>query len=132
MQEEILIALPVCTCIEHDRATKKCQQTGYVPSRWSSMHILNACCAGIPSGLVRMSVGITGTLEQRWLQLRESFLAATSGHSMASVPVVHSIDAMAHVQAQKMANIITSGSLLDEPPSQAGSHRGHSQSMRRM
>ncbi len=72
--------------------------------------------AGIPSGLVRMSVGITGTLEQRWLQLRESYLAATSGHAKAAQPLVHSIDAMAEVQAQKMADIITSQPLQDGPP----------------
>ncbi len=63
-----------------------------------------------------MSVGITGTLEQRWLQLRESYLAATSGHAKVGQPVVHSIDAMAEVQAQKMADIITSQPLLDGPP----------------
>jgi hypothetical protein len=31
--------------------------------------------AGISSGLVRMSVGITGTLEARWAQLEEAFRA---------------------------------------------------------
>lgn len=75
-----------------------------------------SAAAGIPSGLVRMSVGITGTLEQRWLQLRESYLAATSSHSGVSKPVVHSIDAMAEVQAQKMSSIITSQPLPDGPP----------------
>ena len=63
-----------------------------------------------------MSVGITGTLEQRWLQLRESYQAATSGHAKAVQPAVHSIDAMAEVQAQKMTEIITSQPLLDGPP----------------
>ena len=72
--------------------------------------------AGIPSGLVRMSVGITGTLEQRWLQLRESYLAATGSRTGASKPAVHSIDAMAEAQAQKMTSIITSQHLPDGPP----------------
>ena len=32
--------------------------------------------AGIAPGLVRMSVGLTGTLEQRWQQLQRAYLAA--------------------------------------------------------
>ena len=31
---------------------------------------------GIPAGLVRMSVGLSGTLEQRWAQLAECFATA--------------------------------------------------------
>jgi methionine-gamma-lyase len=32
----------------------------------------NKAVAGISPGLVRMSVGYTGTLEQRWQQLRDA------------------------------------------------------------
>lgn len=72
--------------------------------------------AGIPSGLVRISVGITGTLEQRWLQLRESYLAASVGSPNPKQPIVQSIDAMANVQAQKMSDIITSQPLQEDRP----------------
>lgn len=34
--------------------------------------------AGISSGLVRLSVGFTGSVEQRWAQLEEAFLAVTA------------------------------------------------------
>ena len=37
--------------------------------------MLPPCVTGISSGLVRMSVGITGTLEARWAQLEEAFHA---------------------------------------------------------
>lgn len=37
--------------------------------------MLALCMAGISNGLVRMSVGITGTLEARWAQLEEAFYA---------------------------------------------------------
>ena len=72
--------------------------------------------AGIPSGLVRMSVGITGTLEQRWAQLRESFLAASSGLAKAGAPAVRSIDAMAQVQAHKAA-------VASQPPPEGRPHK---------
>ena len=71
--------------------------------------------AGIPSGLVRLSVGITGTLEQRWLQLKQSFLAATSSASATKQPVVPGAETAGEVQAQKVVNIIASQHMAQEP-----------------
>ena len=70
--------------------------------------------AGIPSGLVRLSVGITGTLEQRWLQLKQSYLAATSGPSIKQ-PLVPVTEIAEELQAQKVVNIIASQPVAQEP-----------------
>ena len=104
---------PLCTEPVRTQKAPTDRLCAYGASCTEMLYGWTCTAAGIPSGLVRMSVGITGTLEQRWLQLRESYLAATSGHSK---PIVHSIDAMAEVQAQKMADIITSQPLPDGPP----------------
>ena len=85
-------------------------------------HIANVLCpslqllggAGIPSGLVRLSVGITGTLEQRWLQLKQSYLAATSGVS-SKQPLVPVTEIAEELQAQKVVNIIASQPMAQEP-----------------
>ena len=78
----------------------------------ASLHVLRA--AGIPSGLVRLSVGITGTLEQRWLQLKQSYLAATSSASIKQ-PLVPVTEIAEELQAQKVVNIIASQPVAQEP-----------------
>ena len=71
--------------------------------------------AGIPSGLVRLSVGITGTLEQRWLQLKQSYLAATSGASPTRQPMVPGTETAGEAQAQKVADVLASQPMPQEP-----------------
>ena len=54
---------------------------------------------------MRMSVGITGTLEQRWLQLQQSYLAATGAALPAIQPAAASGDAAAQTDLHKVVDI---------------------------
>ena len=64
---------------------------------------------------MRLSVGITGTLEQRWLQRKQSFLAATSGASATKQPMVPGTETAGEVQAQKIVNVLASRPMEQEP-----------------
>ena len=84
------------------------------------MHSNDDLCvaAGIPSGLVRMSVGITGTLEQRWEQLRQSYLAATAGIAPAGQPALQGTNPAAKVPVQMVVNVsMTTQPMPEELPS---------------
>ncbi len=71
--------------------------------------------AGISNGLVRMSVGITGTLEQRWLQLQQSYLAAMGAATPATQPAAAPRDDATRTDLHKTVDI-TYPPHLDVPP----------------
>eukprot|EP00887_Chlorella_sp_A99_P007420 scaffold2.g7420.t1 len=50
----------------------------------SELGTAELAAAGIAPGLVRMSVGLTGGLEQRWEQLREAYLHVMRAHARAA------------------------------------------------
>ena len=70
--------------------------------------------AGIQPGLVRMSVGFTGSMEQRWEQLeramvRAGLMEATTGKSVAVAMAVAKTKPKTNVQVEPAAAEATGG-----------------------
>lgn len=79
-----MLTARTCACW-HVKLSWQGRQTYWLIKKAS----LPVCCAGISSGLVRMSIGITGSLEQRWAQLHEALVAvqALPEPAQAAAPI---------------------------------------------